>query len=363
MSQNPQGDLTIGHFPYSPGFNPYQRLFSESLEAAGLSVVRIPNRKLLPIHFALSHPIDLLHMDWPHSFYIGRNWLATRIKRWMYALGLRRLARFPLVWTAHNLAAHDAAGAADERTMIQRLIDRCDGVVVMSDAAERLLRQTYRISEATRVAVIPHGHYIGAYANEITPEAARAELDIAPAARVVLLLGRIRPYKGADLLIRAFRQVAREGDVLLLAGPVSPAELSRELSDLAASPGRGEVRFDGRLVPADRLQVYFNACDLVALPFRKILHSGSLLLAMSFGRCVVAPRIGSIEEIACPRAYFGYDADDLASALSAALDRDDLLAAGREAMAFARQHYSWPDVGRKARALYEQILRGRTGHG
>ena len=360
MSQDPQGDLTVGHFPYSPGFNPYQRLFSESLESAGLRVVRIPNRKILPIHFALSHPIDLLHMDWPHSFYIGRNWLATRIKRAMYALGLSRLKRFPLVWTAHNLAAHDAA---DDRTMIQRLIDRCDGIVVMSTAAERLLRETYRVSEATRVAVIPHGHYIDAYPNDITPASARAELNIAPAARVVLLLGRIRPYKGADLLIRVFRQVARDGDVLLLAGPVGSGRLSRELSDLAASPGRGEVRFDGQLVPADRLQVYFNACDLVALPFRRILHSGSLLLAMSFGRCVVAPRIGSIEEIACPHAYFGYDADDLPSALSAALDRDDLLAAGRDAMAFARQHYGWPDVGRKARALYEQILSGRTKHG
>jgi len=354
-------ELTIGHFPYDPGFNPYQRLFSQSLEAAGVRVVRIPNRRFMPIHFALRHRTDLLHMDWPHSFYVGRNRLATRIKRAMYAMGLARLRHHPLVWTAHNLARHDAPDTGDETEMIQRLIDCCNGIVVMSRAAEQLLRGTYRLAERTRVAVIPHGHYIGAYPNDVSRPAARAELDIPPNARVVLLPGRILPYKGADLLVKAFAQVARPSDVLLLAGPTSDPRLAAELSALAEkhTPAGAEVRVAGGLVPDERLQVYFNACDVAALPFRSILNSGTLLLAMSFGRCVVAPRAGSIPEVACPEAYFGYDPDDadgLAGALQKALDQGDLLQRGRAAKQFARDHYDWKDIARRARQLYETIL-------
>jgi glycosyltransferase involved in cell wall biosynthesis len=112
------------------------------------------------------------------------------------------------------------------------------------------------------------------------------------------------------------------------------------------------------LVPDDELQVYFNACDVVALPFRKVLNSGSLLLAMSFGCPVAAPRLGSIPEVACPDAWFGYDADDAAglrnaieSALAAA-DRPDLR---QRVLDFTATRYDWRSVGKKAASLYGDI--------
>jgi len=353
-------ELTVGHFPYRPGFNPYQRLFSEALEAAGVRVVRIPGRKFTSIQFALRQRTDLLHTDWPHSFYTGRNWLATRIKRFTYARGLTKLRRHPLVWTAHNLIAHDAADPRDEVATIQRLIDCCDGIFVTSGTAEELLRRTYRLGERTRVAVVPHGHYIDAYPNDVSCSAARAELAIPLEARVVLFLGRIRPYKGVDALVRAFGQVARRPDVLLVAGPSADPRLPAELADLGRRclPPGVALRLERGLVPDVRLQVYFNACDVVAYPFRRILSSGSLLLAMSFARCVVAPRLGSIPEVACPAGYFGYDAGDpdgLAAALRRALDQPDLPARGEAAKAFARRNYDWKDIGQKARRLCEDV--------
>ena len=357
-------DITIGHFPYKPGFNPYQRLFAESLEAAGLTVIRIPPRKFMPLHFALSYPMDLLQMDWPHDWYSGRTRLLTAAKRIMYFLGLRKLKRRSCVWTAHNLISHDAPGAAYEIRMMQKLIDCCDGIIVMSKAAEVALRETYRISATTHVAVIPHGHYIDAYPNDILRDQARRKLDISSAARVVLFLGRILRYKGVDVLLDAFCEVAHEGDILVLAGPAGDAKFAGELQRKARerSPVDPELRIQAGLVPDDELQVYFQACDLVALPFRRILNSGGLLLAMSFGRCVVAPRMGSIPEVACPEAYFGYDPKDpdgLATALRLALDQPDLLERGAASMQFARERYDWSDIGRKVRAMYEEIL-GRS---
>lgn len=314
----------------------------------------------MPIHYALSHPIDILHMDWPHSFYVGRNRLVTGLKRLMYSLGLRKLRHHPLVWTAHNLTRHNVETWGEIR-MMQKLIDCCDGVMVMSHAAERALRDVYHVADSTRVAVIPHGHYIGAYPDDLSRGDARERLGIAPDARVVLLFGRIQEYKGVDLLIEAFAEIARAGDVLLVAGPADDARLVADLKNLGRDrcPDNTEVRLNAELIPADRLQEYFRACDLVVLPFRSILNSGSFMLAMSFGCCVVAPRLGSIPEIACPSGYFGYDAEDpngLAEALRQALGHPELLERGRRCLEFVRRRYAWPGIGRRVRRLYEEVL-------
>ena len=125
--------------------------------------------------------------------------------------------------------------------------------------------------------------------------------------------------------------------------------------------GRSDITVELRdaFVSDDELQVYFNACDVVALPFRHVLNSGSLLLAMSFGCPVVAPRLGSIPEVACAEGWYGYDPSDpggLARALT-----EGLAATGRSGLRerildFTAARYDWAAAGQKAVALYPSIL-------
>jgi glycosyltransferase involved in cell wall biosynthesis len=354
--------MRIGYFPFAPGENPYQRLFAQALEAADETVVRIPPRKLFPLQAAVRQPVDLLQLDWPHDWYGGRNAATRAIKQLMYRDGLRRLRRLPVVWTAHNLAAHDAADPAFERRMIQSLIDACDGVIVLSRASEALLRESYSVGPDTRVEIIHHGHYIGCYPNRITRDDARRRLGLPHDARIVISLGRLQPYKGLEELIDAFTAIARPGNVLLLAGSVVSDDYRLRLraASAAATTRRPDVRIEIRdaLVPDDELQVCFNACDVVALPFRKVLNSGSLLLAMSFGCPVVAPRLGSIPEVACPDGWFGYEAGDAAglrAALESALAVRDRSALRQRVLDFTAKNYDWRSVGTKAANLYSDI--------
>ena len=97
----------------------------------------------------------------------------------------------------------------------------------------------------------------------------------------------------------------------------------------------------------------------MALPFRQVLNSGSLLLAMSFGCPVVAPRLGSIPEVACPEGWFGYDPADpegLGAALQAGLAIPSPTAVRGRILDFTAKRYDWSQVGRKAAALYAAIL-------
>jgi len=90
----------------------------------------------------------------------------------------------------------------------------------------------------TPVAVIP----LAVDAEGLAEAASREEIDAAfPALagrRIVLFLGRLHPYKGADLLVEAFRGVIEEAPdaILALAGP---AEVGHDV-ELAALARRLE---------------------------------------------------------------------------------------------------------------------------
>ena len=53
-------------------------------------------------------------------------------------------------------------------------------------------------------------------------------------------------------------------------------------------------------------QIYLNAADCVVLPYTEILTSGAVMLSLSFGKPVIAPRLGCLEEVisqCCGRLY------------------------------------------------------------
>lgn len=355
--------LTVGSFPYSPGFNPYQRLFTEALEGAGIEVLRIAPLKWLPLQRAINSPCDMLHIDWPHDWYNGKNFMTRMLKSLMYRNGLRHMKRKPVVWTAHNLAAHDAMKPRYEHAMMQSLIDNCQGIMVMSNAAEQELRRRYSVSKSTDVRVIYHGHYIDAYQNTMTRENARKQLDIPDDEFVLLNFGSLRPYKGHLQLIEQFASIGKKGQRLVIAGAPSDGEYVTQLQESISSisQNRGlQIDLHARSIAEDELQVFFNASDVCVLPFDRVLNSGSLILAMSFGKPVIAPRMGSIPEIACPDFFFDYDPHD-SGGLRDALQRALALTPAQQAHSaheireFTRTKYDWEKIGMQLADWYQKL--------
>src|SRR5207253_2551648 len=112
-------------------------------------------------------------------------------------------------------------------------------------------------------------------------------------------VGRIEPYKNALALVRAFRATEDPALRLVVAGAADESDAA-ELRAEAAGDSRIRLRLE-RVADSD-LQTYLKAADLVVLPYRRIMHSGSALLALSFGRPVLVPDQGSLAEL---RAHVG----------------------------------------------------------
>ena len=142
--------------------------------------------------------------------------------------------------------------------------------------------------------VIPHGHYRRAYGVALPSEEARRRLDLTGDTRVALFFGDLRPYKGLETLLTAWQKLSPRGAVLLIVGQPHDVEYTAKLRQMAEGlPG---VRIVDRFIPPDEVPLYFSAADAVVLPFRAVQTSGSVILAMSYGRPVIAPRLGDVPE-------------------------------------------------------------------
>jgi glycosyltransferase involved in cell wall biosynthesis len=173
---------------------------------------------------------------------------------------------------------------------------------------------------------------------------------------VILAFGLVRPYKGTDVLLRAFAEL--EGAELWIVGmPRMPMEPLRELA--AQAPGR--VRFIDRFVTDPEIPAYMRRADVVALPYRNIEQSGVLYTALAFGRPLVLSDVGGFPEIAARGAARTVAPEDPA-ALAAGLreliadpaERARLAAGALEA---ANGRFSWERIGRDTMSLYERLLR------
>lgn len=262
----------------------------------------------------------------------------------------------PLVLTAHDVLPREPRpGQLDAQ---RRLYERVDAVVVHSEHGAARLRDELGI-EPAKVHTIPHGafdHFVPD-AGAPPPVPLPPELAAVPRERpVVLCFGLLRPYKGIDVLLEAWRGID-DAELWVVGLP------KMDLAPLrAAAPPN--VRFVSRFVADDEIPAFFGRADLVVLPYREIDQSGVLFTALAFGSPLLLTAVGGFPEVAATGAAELVAPGD-APALHAALAR--LLADPAErarlasaARAAADGPYSWDGIAARTLALYRSLAARRT---
>jgi glycosyltransferase involved in cell wall biosynthesis len=172
---------------------------------------------------------------------------------------------------------------------------------------------------------------------------------------VALFFGLLRPYKGIDTLLEAWRGIG--GAQLWIVGrPRMPLEPLRQTAP-------GGVRFVPRFVPDAQLAALFARADVVVLPYKRTERfdqSGVLATALAFGKPVVLSDIGGFSEVASTGAARLVAPDDaaalhdvLASLIGDSGSRQRLATAARTAAASV---YSWDEAARRTLELYHSLL-------
>jgi len=234
----------------------------------------------------------------------------------------------------------------------RRVFGRMDAVVAHSEHGAARLRDEVGL-DSGRVHVIPHGafDYLTRLPDEkpLAPELEGAE------GPVILFFGLLRPYKGIDTLLRAFREI--DGAELWIVG--NPRMDIGPLRQLAAeAPGR--VRFVARFIADAEIPAIFRRADVVVLPYRDAEHSGVLYTGLAFGKPLVLSAVGGFPEVAATGAARLVPPEDPA-ALATTLSELVTDRGAREELAHAAKRtaagpYSWDAIARQTLSLYGHLL-------
>jgi glycosyltransferase involved in cell wall biosynthesis len=271
--------------------NPYNALLYSALDRAGATIVEATPWALVRSRH------DVIHVHWPEYLFsaptLGR--AVAQALLLAAAVAAVRARRTRIVWTVHNVGAHQPWHPRLEARMWRWFVDRVDGYIALTPGGRAAALQRFPTLRQRPGFVIRHGHYRDAYPDEVAPDAARAALGLPAEARVVAFLGAIRPYKSLPDLIAAFRGVPGDDWRLVVAGKPSPAQPLGPI----VRPAAGDPRIVLHLahVPDDRVQLYLRASDLLVFPYREVLNSGSAFLALSFGRPILVPALGAMAEL------------------------------------------------------------------
>ena len=251
------------------------------------------------------------------------------------------------VMTTHGFLRPTESGPSAARAL-----ERMDAVVSLSEYGAAQLRAGG--VDPARVHVIPHGALD--YLTRLPEERPLPEELEGAEGPVILSFGVVRPYKGIDVLLRAFAAV--EGAELWIVGRTLGVDAPDLHRLAAAAPGR--VRILTRYVPDAEVPAIMRRADIVALPYRDADQSGVLYTALAFGRPIVASAVGGFPEVVrdhgAGRLVPPDDPDALAATLRELLAQPaERARLGEAALAAAQGPYSWDSVAKRTLALYRRL--------
>lgn len=279
--------------PIHTPFNPYNRLFYDSLKAYGWDTEVLNRRTLWRWRGALCH------YHWPEQPLLYPQ-LHRRLLGWarlFVQVQAIRQRRHRIVWTVHNIVPHERHGPAVlEAGFYRWWVRQVDGAVYLSESTRQQAEARYPDLRAKGSAIIPHGHYRALYTEPVPKDMARRQLQLPEDALILGCFGMIKPYKNIPQLIDAFNEGTADDNVfLVVAGAVDDRELKEAILQRAA--GNARVTVCPRFLEDDQLPTYMAAIDAVVQPYRFVTNSGSALLALSLDRPVVVPAMGSMPEL------------------------------------------------------------------
>jgi glycosyltransferase involved in cell wall biosynthesis len=235
--------------------------------------------------------IRIIHLHWPAPHKRNSNAISYLISniRFIQILLLSKILGFKIIWTVHNILPH-----------ISRTLDKifrfityhiCDCIVVQSLETKKVIINMF--GNHKHIKYIPHGNYIGIYKGRKSKEL-KKRFKIKKTDFVFLFFGSVEKYKGLPELIDAFNNLNISETKLFIVGKVYDSELKKMFSEIKNK----NIVLVSKFISDDEIKSYFDLCDVVVLPFRRITTSGSLVLSMSLGKLIIVPDFPVLKEYA-----------------------------------------------------------------
>jgi glycosyltransferase involved in cell wall biosynthesis len=367
--------------PEVRGISYYSDCLLRALNAVdAIQVMPVDYAKIYPdwLHPAQKSPpkqnnLRVLHYARPWTWSLKRYQPdLIHLQAWTFAtalmhrrvLGEAKRLGIPTVLTLHNPAAHEMAGLP---AWLQNSCLRLADALVIHDACGlTAIPSQWR----PKVHVIHHG----------TESLVLSDRDLQAADHTspyLLYFGNIRPYKGVDLLLAAWQDLAAEYPQfrLIVAGQLWQGEtlLSRVVARLLGTEKHGRIirqllddpgllNVESRLgfIADDELDRLIRQARYAIFPYRRFSgHSGAVSRAAAQGVPVLVSDVGGLASLATGRenVFQAGNQESLRALLRRKLELPGSNLPERRLQLRRAQDMSWNHAASLHASLYEELLR------
>ena len=212
MSESPRVTMLSQYGSPTQGVSPYSDMLADQLTEKISHFKTATYRAAYPEFNSPPHPAKQLHngvhylnpFSW--SNFCKKSQKITHIQYWtsfgafyLYFIvrKLRKLGKLSII-TVHNPAPHESIPLA--RIFEHQLLKAADHIITHTESGKQQLIEKYAISSA-KISVIPHGV-------QIHKEERIENTTDQHNRKYLLAAGNIRPYKGTDILIDAWKLIS-----------------------------------------------------------------------------------------------------------------------------------------------------------
>lgn len=210
----------------------------------------------------------------------------------------------------------------------------------------------------SKVVVIPHGNFLG-FGETVDKKFARKTLGVPADAFVFLFFGQIKKVKGVDIALQAFSRVlsGHPDCYFLLAGKLQGTKES-DFLDICGAEERERMKFFFGFVPEESVKYYFNAADVVLLPYTDLYQSGVVQLSYAYKKVAIVSDLPAFLDVVvdgstafvCQKNSVESLTDKMNLAISCS--QTDLAAMGEKGAAYISRKFSWSSIAEKMESLF-----------
>jgi beta-1,4-mannosyltransferase len=148
---------------------------------------------------------------------------------------------------------------------------------------------------------IPHGNWIDYYGPAVEKHYARNTLSLPINKFVLLIFGQLRAYKNIHVLIDFLQKKENTDIYLLIAGQFKDDAYKNKIIKLLKTEiPNPSIRLDAKFIPNDEVPLYLAASDIMIMPYKEILTSGTAMLAISYGCPIMSIKAGFLIDVISP---------------------------------------------------------------
>ena len=228
---------------------------------------------------------DLIVFDWWHPFF--------GFCHGIICFFIRKKYRNKILFITENVVSHEA-------NFIDKFLTRmglyfASKFLVLSGIVEKEVKQYSKGKKIYRSELPVYDCYKPNEKVDLTK--IKVDLGFEKNSLVLLFFGYVRKYKGLDILIEAFPKILsiNSSARLLIVGEFY--DDTKPYFELIKKLGIADkVKAINQFVPNEEVAKYYQAADVVILPYRSATQSGILNVAYGFYKPVIVTNVGGLAE-------------------------------------------------------------------